>query len=499
MDKKLKIAADKIKMPEDMKARIINACEAAEKKRPDTSDNDGYIDVVSSSERVNPGSRIIRTISTVAACAVLVGGLGAAGVFLHNQRSAHIPGAGMIDETECKSLTFVDFSTLEYRFDAGDGKYGKYTAETYAKLSDFLNKFDWGAPVEKPEGRDIDADVEEPVYDIRWTRGNTPPVECDLHISNDGYVSYQESMMDFETGGQMPLTENSKWYKVDFDAFDRGVQAILAEETTESPFTDILNTAFGAFPFINSGLYETTNEKIEKMIEIYNSQMWTECDCPDKFIDFDLTEPSRDYFTVLCGTGDNITYLMTTYDGYTCVYSEKYINEEADPEKSDKKYYNCNDTGFGEKLLEVYDYVGNDNVEEGAQDMADYNRIVDFFNSYDSGALVVWCDENGGLNKQDLDNDQFQTVKNYFSEHEVKDIVPNTFGRIEGKKWNDEFGFSQIQLYDREKQEHTILYISKDSSLIAVNRSSNSAMEENVTLYSAEGLEALQFIRNFAE
>ena len=38
MDKKLKIAADKIKMPEDMKARIINACEAAEKKRPDTSD-----------------------------------------------------------------------------------------------------------------------------------------------------------------------------------------------------------------------------------------------------------------------------------------------------------------------------------------------------------------------------------------------------------------------------------------------------------------------------
>ena len=44
MDKKLKNAADKIRMPEDMKQRIISAAELAEKNHVNT-DNDGYIEV----------------------------------------------------------------------------------------------------------------------------------------------------------------------------------------------------------------------------------------------------------------------------------------------------------------------------------------------------------------------------------------------------------------------------------------------------------------------
>ena len=71
MDKKLKNAADKIRMPEDMKQRIISAAELAEKNHVNT-DNDGYIEVVSSSERMTSKTRLIphgqRYCSLCSAC-----------------------------------------------------------------------------------------------------------------------------------------------------------------------------------------------------------------------------------------------------------------------------------------------------------------------------------------------------------------------------------------------------------------------------------------------
>lgn len=235
MDKKLKKAADKITMPEDMKERIIRACESAEKNNITRIDNEeGYAEVVSGTERVAPRSRIIRTVSAAAACLVLLAGIGTTGVLLHRQNS-NIAGSSAASDAE-HSCPFGDFSTFDYSFDAGDGKYGSYSAETYAELSDFLNKFDWGESVEKEAGRDKEVDVYDPMYDIKWTRGDTPPIDCDLHIANDGYVSYQESMMDFETGGQMPLTENSKWYKIDFDVFDSGIKEIIAQENDITQF-----------------------------------------------------------------------------------------------------------------------------------------------------------------------------------------------------------------------------------------------------------------------
>ncbi len=518
MKNKLKDEMEKIKMSDKTKERIIAACEEAAKNRSiEKTNNSEYTDHVFKAERVKPRNRIMRSISAVAACALIAGGIGTTGVLLHKQ--------GNVPSTESETTTvaaiedisnvgpFGDFSEFDYRFDAGDGKYGRYSAETYAKLSDFLNKFNWGEPVEKPKNRDNSADVEGQIYDIKWTRGDTPPIECNIHIANDGYVFYQESMMDFETGGQMPLNENNKWYKVDFDAFDKGMKEILKDElateetTVESPFTDIIKTAYLVDAF-DASAREVTDEKIEALIKTYNSQTWTECDCADKFVDFDFAKLSRDYFVVVgsetIGTNE---YLMTTYDGYACVYTE-IITDDGNKEKSEKKCYKCDDTEFGEKLLDVYDPIESDNVEPGTQDMTDYNNIVALLNGNDCGGLVVWCDENGGWRKQDFDQNQYDTVKNYFNEHEVKEMVPNVYGVIEAKRWNDVFGLSQIQLYDKVKKEHTILYISKDSSMIAISRPSENPYGDTtsedpygytIKIYKAEGLEVLQFIRYFAE
>ena len=228
MDKKLKNAADKITMPEDMKERIIRACKSAEKKNITRIDSDdGYTEVASGTDRIGSRGRIIRTVSAAAACMVLLAGIGTTGVLLHRQNS-NIPSSN-VSENECRSCPFGDFSTFSYSFDAGDGKYGNYSAETYAALSDFLNKFDWGEAVEKEEGRDKEADVEEPMYNIKWTMGDTPPVESNLHIAKDGYVSYYEMMMNFETGTMEPI-DDFKWYKIDFDAFDSGIKDIIGQE-----------------------------------------------------------------------------------------------------------------------------------------------------------------------------------------------------------------------------------------------------------------------------
>lgn len=227
MDKKLKNAADKIRMPEDMKQRIISAAELAEKNHVNT-DNDGYIDVVSSAERVDPRKNIVRTISAIAACAVLVGGIGTTGFLLHRQNSTQMSGSE-VSGTECRSCPFGDFSEFDYSFDAGDGKYGRYSAETYAKLSDFLNKFNWGEELVMSEAENDDEtglqDLVYEKYTITWTKGDTPPVNCNIYVSKTGYVLYNEDIEYFETDEDHFIESRS--YRIDFNAFDRGITDIL--------------------------------------------------------------------------------------------------------------------------------------------------------------------------------------------------------------------------------------------------------------------------------
>ena len=621
MEKKLKKAADNIKMPEDMKQRIIRAAELAEKNGV-RDDSDDYIEVVRSSERVNPKRNIFRTIGAVAACAVLVGGLGTTGFLLNRKSNDHMSGSE-VSGTECISCPFGDFSEFEYSLDAQDGKFGKYSVETYAKLSDFLNKFNWSEELEESETGSMDKNAEEPLYHIKWTKGDCPPIECNINIFDGGFVTYQESMMDFETGAQKTLTENSRCYMIDFDAFDSGIQAIIAQDTNnvspfgdlsevdfdlevvdskiigyadetrakiadfvngfnwgeelelesladnddiklnkkyifswekdkrsytftvsdngfvaylemetanensapvstggkmflidydafdrgmkeilklsdeESLFAGIIADAYAVNPY-NFSMYDVTDKKIDEMTKLFNSLTWEECDCADKFKEFSFTQLTDDYFTIISGEPHTNTYIMATYDGYACVYSET-IGSDGNSVKGDKKYYTCNDEALGDKLLEAYYSDEANSAEATKKDMTYFNDAVDFLKSHDDGGLVVWLDENGGWCKQDLDQNQYDIVRNYFIGHDVKEIADNTFGMTEGKKWNDEFGLSQIQLYDSEKLEHLIIYISRDSSLIAIKKSSNSSLEDVVSIYKTEGLEALQFIRDFAE
>lgn len=505
MKNKLKDEMEKIKMSDETKERIIAACEETAKNRSiEKTNNSEYTDHVFTAERVKPRNRIMRTVSAVAACALLAGGIGTTGVLLHKQGTvpfADVEPTTVVTEPAVGTVSpFGDFSTFEFSIDSGDGVRNKYDDETQTKLAEFLNNFDWGEELSEEDLAEIennDSHDDVKTYHISWKIDDTIYT---LGLADIGFAAYNVTQLA-DNGGEL-LEENI--YRIDFAAFDNGMQEILKDElateetTVESPFTDIIKTAYLVDAF-DASAREVTDEKIEALIKTYNSQTWIECDCADKFVDFDFFKMTRDYFVVVGGDTETNIILMTTNDGYACVYSETFSNSEGETEKSEKKYYTCNDAGFGEKLLDVYDPVVSGNVEPGTQDSTDHNNIVALLNGNDCGGLVVWCNEDGGWCKQDFDQNQYDTVKNYFNEHEVKEMVPNVYGVIEAKRWNDVFGLSQIQLYDEVKKEHTILYISKDSSMIAISRPSEDPYGDTIRIYKAEGLEALQFIRAFAE
>ncbi|WP_303825442.1 hypothetical protein [Ruminococcus flavefaciens] len=315
MEKKLKNAADKIKMPDDMKQRIISAAELAEKQRV-KADNDDYIEVVRSSERITTKTRLIKTVSAIAACAVLVGGIGTTGFLLHRQNKGNLT-SGEVSGSACRSCPFGDFVEFDYSFDAGDGKYGKYSDETYAKLSDFLNKFNWGSEAEAPKDRDINADVEEKMYDIKWTKGDTPPVECNIHIANDGYVCYMESMMDYD--GAMKAIEE-KWYKIDFEAFNNGIKDILAKrEGGPTPFGDF--TTFDYKLGGNDAKYnDMSAETRAKLSDFLNKFDWGEEMSPDV-----LTEEEKNMSTInlhqLESRGNGRLYDLAVFEVGYAVYN----------------------------------------------------------------------------------------------------------------------------------------------------------------------------------
>ncbi|WP_297959140.1 hypothetical protein [uncultured Ruminococcus sp.] len=635
MDKKLKEAADKIKMPEDMKERIIKACEESAGNRITRENHDDdFTEVVSGTERVSSRSRMIRMVSALAACAVLVGGIGATGALLHKQNRSHLVDSELVQSTNAES-PFGDFSTFEFRFDAGDGKYGKYSAETYARLADCLNRFDWGEELVEYETRTGDQDAEGQMYDIKWTNGDTPPVECNIHIANDGFVTYQESMLDPESG--TVKTIGSKCYKIDFDAFDSQVQEILSQNSdTVSPFGDFRTFDF---EFQKGSVRYTKNsgEPYNRVADFLNNFNWGEEISPQDGREnpFEQTDSEVEISWDIDG---DVHWIHIAGDGYVIYSADDYDEDYLHSKEIERRYYSIDYESFLGELREtigidcyisneevellrngdlisadlrvpddnggdiiiapesqddkdvVEDFLRNDfismlkvnNIDENEFDLrysvvfmfretADtlirktfyvhgngyvslceyevtnqeevptgcenysvdfeefeaslqklgidtdkaknevnenapekhdttaYSRIVEFLNSHDDGGLVVWIDENGGWNKQDLNTDQFDTVRDYFNDNEFGEIVPNTFGQIESKKWNEEFGLSQIQLYDSEADEHIIIYVSRDSSLIAVQRSSNTTTRDEVTIYSAEGLEALQFIRDYAE
>ncbi len=96
MDKRVKSSIEKIKMPEDMKERIISNCEAAIDKKAESGK---YTDHVYGIEHVKKHS-VLRVVSGAAACAVLAGGIGLSAHLMKKQPSPSSLSASPEEITE---------------------------------------------------------------------------------------------------------------------------------------------------------------------------------------------------------------------------------------------------------------------------------------------------------------------------------------------------------------------------------------------------------------
>ena len=235
MEKKIRSSAEKITMPDELRERIIDKCTEIEKS--ERSGNGTYTDHVFTVERAQP-HRIRRVVSGIAACAVLAGGLGATGVFLHRQGNSNI-GWDMAQVMTDEAVTpFGDFTQRDYVFCVADENDEVHEYENNAEIADLLNKFNW---VEETEP--FAAEESPSVYMVSWKNEEN---HYDLTISSDGIAEWKAYPNSFsrEAGHEDEPIEPVfiRYFRIDFNEFDSRVREILGAETVDEPTEETIQT-----------------------------------------------------------------------------------------------------------------------------------------------------------------------------------------------------------------------------------------------------------------
>ena len=92
------------------------------------------------------------------------------------------------------------------------------SGEFYEETAAFLNNFDWGEELADSAQQQSG----EVVYNVDWEIGDSFYY---FYILKDGQVRYGEGNKDGGTGAETITAK--RYYKIDFDAFDSGITAII--------------------------------------------------------------------------------------------------------------------------------------------------------------------------------------------------------------------------------------------------------------------------------
>lgn len=356
MDKKLRNAAEKITMPEDMKERIIKACENIDKTNIERIDNDGYTEVASGTERISRRNNIIRVVSAAAACAVLAAGIGTTGVLLHKNHRSQLADSDVVDSNEQLTSPFGDFTKVDFNLYLFDENYDGFSDETYAELADFFNSFNWGEEYENAEGREFQQDSLTRYGAINWEDDKG---KNSITIETDGFISYKRYILSGETENLSMDLAFTKYYMIDFEAFDKGIKEIIGNDGSESaaeagisPFGD-----FTAFDFdLQSGVW---NYNKSTSAAIYTG-------LADFLNTFDWGEPVED----TSGRGDEIvvtdyaynisweenrvvSWLYIADDGFVSYSANKYSEDYLTSDEVERRSYSIDFEAFDKGLQNI--------------------------------------------------------------------------------------------------------------------------------------------------
>lgn len=507
MTNNLKNELEKIKMPKDTKERIIAACEnSARNIAISKTDNDGYTDHVFNAERIKPKNRLIRSISAVAACAVIAGSIGTTGYLIN--RSGKVPTADIEETTEaaaCMSCPFGDFGTYDFTVSHGqDSEKVKYEGETRDKIVEFLNSFNWG---EEVPADDIPEEVLEEknfdMYAVQWIKDD---IVYNVAVFDMGYASYCEIPEHLDEGEAAGVS-NVKIFRIDYEAFDKGMREIIGDDTDnntitpelceKSPFTDILATDYEISPYTLE--YQTpSQEQRDQLAELFESQTWYEFDGTVNYYGW-AVQPNRNNLTIKYTEGATVTYISADFRNTACIYSVTYDGDTIVDD--DWKFYKCEDMNFGVKICDMFgtsipdSFRCSEDVPVEMEEEADApltSVFEDLSNKDNDITLNKYVNYN--LEEEKLTDEQIDKLKQYFETHELKneDLVPDMWRGYGSQEFCESFGNNFIMISGDNTFKD--LSFSNDGQFIAVHYDTYGKHGFDTKIYKMHDADQLDFI-----
>lgn len=272
------------KMKHSTFKNIISAIKPNTKKEETKTSEDGYIEVVSGTERIETSHRMLRMVSTLAAGAVLVTGIGATGLLLNKnkpQKSSETDNSTISTEAEeITQFTNEENSKVSPFGDMGKANlslsilheeisfddYEDYSSATYDRLAKFMNSLDWG------EGTDVEPiDIpdfykyEGEGYIISWNKAD---INYSVVVLDNETVYYIVQKCQPNNGYFDYNYIESHIYKIDYAAFDAGVKDILSQNVSDKgeylSQRDLMKYFDGEFLYAELYLEKTGSSEIVK-------------------------------------------------------------------------------------------------------------------------------------------------------------------------------------------------------------------------------------------
>lgn len=271
------------KMKHSTFKNIISAIKPKTKKEETKTSEDGYIEVVSGTERIETSHRMLRMVSAIAAGAVLVTGIGATGLLLNKnkpQKSSETDNSTISTEAEettqlttnednGKVSPFGDMGKANLSLsilheDISFDDHEDYSSATYDRLAKFMNSLDWG------EGTDIEPiDIpdfykyEGEGYIISWDKAD---INYSVVVLDNETVYYIVQKCQPNNGYFDYNYIESHIYKIDYAAFDAGVKDILSQNVSDKgeylSQRDLMKYFDGEFLYAELYLEKTGNSEI---------------------------------------------------------------------------------------------------------------------------------------------------------------------------------------------------------------------------------------------
>ena len=517
MTNNLKNELEKIKMSKDTKERIIAACENSVRNRSiSKTDNDEYTDHVFTAERVKPKNRLLRSISAVAACAVIAGGIGTTGYLIN--RNGSVPATEtetteLVEEVKTEISPFGDFTTYDFLVSRGKGNDNQIeplqlSSEENEKVAAYLNNFDWGDEITFDDLTDEDLETTDySMYIFQWEKDN---VTYYLGVCEMGYAVYAELPNDGKVQG-INEPKYRKITRIDFEAFDKGIRYIIGDDTDnntddntitpelceKSLFTDLLATDYEISPYTLD--YQTpSQEQRDQLAELFESQTWYEFDGTINYYGW-AVQPNRNNLTIRYTEGSTVNYISADFRNTACIYSVTYDGDTIVDD--DWKFYKCEDMNFGVKICDMFGTIIPDDfrcpddapVELEEEADAPLSSVLEDLSHTDND-ITLNNYVNYDWEKEKLTDEQIDKLKQYFETHELKneDLVPDMWKGFGSQEFCESFGNNFIMICGDNTFKD--LDFSYDRQFIAVHYDTYGKHGFETKIYRLHDAEQLDFL-----